>query len=96
MPMRDTAGKDRDNFDIVNVNKLALSGINVEDDEIEEYDRVDEIYGAHHVSLRGKSANCDIDEVIDTFEKEGYEIKIFKDGGIYRDNPWTTLIKHIG
>jgi len=53
MPMRDTAGKDRDNFDIVNVNKLALSGINVEDDEIEEYDRVDEIYGAHHVSLRG-------------------------------------------
>jgi hypothetical protein len=95
MPMRDTTGKDRENFDIVNVNKLELSGISV-GEQIEKYDRVDRIYGAHHVALRGKSANCDIDGVIDTFENEGYEIKIFKDGGMNTDSPWASLIKHIG
>jgi len=94
--MRDTTSRDRDNFDIIDTNKLALSAINVEDDEVEEYDKTDEIYGAHHVSFRGKSANCDIDEVIDIFEKEGYEIQILSNDGIYKDSPRAFLTKHIG
>jgi len=95
MRINDATDTDRSDFDIVNTDNLKLLDVNVTEDEIENYPAINEIYGCHHISLSGESANCNSDEVIDVLEDEGYKL-MDKSADDARRSPWALLSKHVG